>query len=248
MQSKKSEKSNLENFSRLFLLLGLVMSLFIVYQAVELETEISGDDANGWVSSLTDDDEDVPEIMEEEIIIEQPKDAQPPPPKPVLEDIEVVEDEEEIEETIVQDTEATEEEVIEVEEIEEVEIVEEVIEDVSFRKIEDAPIFPGCKGSKAEIKKCFNKSVHKFIMSKFNADLAQELGLSPGRKRINVQFTVSRSGKIEQVRVMAPHKRLEKEAKRVVGLLPKITPGKQRGKPVGVQFFLPIVLEVVDDF
>jgi len=247
MQSKKSEKSNLENFSRLFLLLGLVLSLFIVYKAVEMETDVSADEFT-YSSKLSSDDEDIPDIPEEEIIPEEPQEAAPPPPKPVLEDIEVVEDEEEIEETIVQDTEATEEEVIEIEEIEEVEIVEEVIEDVKFSKIENAPVFPGCKGSKAQIKKCFNESVHKFISKKFNADLAQELGLSPGKKRINVQFTVGHTGAIKDVRVMAPHKRLEKEARRVVGLLPKITPGKQRGKPVGVQFYLPIVLEVTDDF
>ena len=36
------------------------------------------------------------------------------------------------------------------------------------------------------------------------------------------------------------NKELEKEARRVVGLIPKMKPGKQRGKPVRVQFNLPI--------
>ena len=42
----------------------------------------------------------------------------------------------------------------------------------------------------------------------------------------------------------APHARLEKEAKRVVGLLPKMIPGKQRGRPVNVTYMLPISFNV----
>jgi len=41
-----------------------------------------------------------------------------------------------------------------------------------------------------------------------------------------------------------PHARLEKEAIRVVELLPDMTPGKQRGRPVGVKYTLPITLVV----
>jgi protein TonB len=248
MQSKKSEKSNLENYSKLFILLGLTLSLFFAYSALEYETADGGvGDGEAYTTNMKDDEEDVPETVQElEIEPPKPQDAAPPPP--VLEELEVVEDDAEVEEAIIQSTETDETEEIEIEEIEEVEIVEEVVEDVSFRVIEDAPIFPGCKGNKAAVKKCFSSSVNKFVAKKFNTELAQELGLSPGKKRISVQFTVGKSGQIQDIRVRAPHKRLEKEARRVVGLLPKITPGKQRGKPVGVKFTLPIVFEVMDDF
>ena len=40
------------------------------------------------------------------------------------------------------------------------------------------------------------------------------------------------------------HKELEKEARRVVGLIPNMKPGKQRGKPVKVTFDLPITFNV----
>jgi len=248
MQSKKSEKSNLENYSRLFILLGLVLSLFFTYMAIENETSDAGaGDGSNYATNLHDEDDDIPET-EQIMEIEPPKPKEAVKPPPVLEEIEVVEDDEEIEETIIESTESNEEEEIVIEEIEEVEIVEEVVEDVNFRVIENAPVFPGCKGNKAQIKKCFSSSIKKFVSKKFNADLAQELGLAPGKKRISVQFTVSKSGKVTDIKVRAPHKRLEKEAKRVVGLLPKITPGKQRGKPVGVKFNLPILFEVLDDY
>lgn len=55
--------------------------------------------------------------------------------------IEVVEDEEEVEETVIESTETTQEEIIE-----EVEVMEEELDvDVPFAIIEDVPLFPGCE-------------------------------------------------------------------------------------------------------
>jgi hypothetical protein len=38
---------------------------------------------------------------------------------------------------------------------------------------------------------------------------------------------------------------LEKEAIRVVSLIPKMTPGKQRGRSVSVSYTLPITLVII---
>ena len=46
------------------------------------------------------------------------------------------------------------------------------------------------------------------------------------------------------VRARAPHPVLEKEAVKLIQKLPRMTPGKQRGKPVGVLYALPILFEV----
>ena len=118
---------------------------------------------------------------------------------------------------------------------------------VTFSSIEEPPVFPGCEGTKEEAKMCFNTSVHQYVAKNFNADLAQTLGLDPGKKRINLQFTIDKKGNVTDIKSKAPHKRLEEEAIRVVNLLPKMKPGKQDGKEVCVQFFLPIVLEVKAD-
>ena len=134
-------------------------------------------------------------------------------------------------------------------EIEEKEIVEEedIIEDVDFRIIEEAPIFPGCENEKDKesIKRCFSRSVNMSISKTFNADLAQKLNLKPGKKRISVQFIIDEQGNIADIKTRAPHKALGEEAKRVVKLLPKMIPAKQDGKNVGVRFNLPIVFEVL---
>ncbi|MDA8762380.1 energy transducer TonB [Flavobacteriaceae bacterium] len=42
----------------------------------------------------------------------------------------------------------------------------------------------------------------------------------------------------------APHPKLQKEAIRIIKLLPKMKPGRQRGKAVGVKYTLPMRIEV----
>ena len=156
-----------------------------------------------------------------------------------------VEDEEEVEETVIESTETDqEEEIMEVEDVE----VEEVIEDVEvpFAVIENVPEYPGCeRGSNADKRKCMSDKIAKFVQRKFNTDLAGDLGLS-GRQRISVIFKIDKNGNVTGVRSRAPHPRLEKEAARVINMLPKMKPGRQRGKPVIVPYSLPITFQVQD--
>lgn len=240
MEIKKSPKANLEGYTRIFFQLGLVLSLLTVYLAIEHKTYEKSNYGLESVALDHDDDEEIVDIEIEQIF------TPPPPPPPAPEVIEIVEDEEEVEETIIESTETDESEKIEVEEIVEVEEEENFDEDVPFAIIEDVPIYPGCekaKGKKAK-KDCLNKSMNKHISRKFNGDLASDLGLPPGKIKIYIQFRITKTGSIEILGARAPHKRLEKEAKRVVNLLPKMTPGKQRGRPVNVTYMLPISFNV----
>lgn len=238
MQQKKNPKSNLENYTRHFLQLGLLLALLLIYMGIEYKTYEKDVGSLGDVAFEEIIEEDIP-ITER---IEQIK--PPPPPPPAPEKIEVVEDEEEVEETILESTETDQDEVIEVEEIEEVVEEEEVVADVPFAIIEDAPVYPGCKGTKAEKKKCLQESIQKHVSRKFDTGLASELGLDPGRKRVIVVFKIDKNGEITDVRARGPHARLEKEGIEVVKSLPKMIPGKQRGRPVGVKYTLPITLQV----
>ena len=166
----------------------------------------------------------------------------PPPPAVVPDDIQAIDDEEKIEETVIESTEINQEDEIEVEDIE----VEEVYEDVEvpFSVIENVPEYPGCeKGSNTEKRKCMSAKIAKFVQRKFNTDLAGDLGLS-GKQRINVIFKIDKNGNVTGVRSRAPHPRLEKEAARVINLLPKMKPGRQRGKAVVVPYSLPITFKV----
>ncbi|WP_334056800.1 energy transducer TonB [Polaribacter sp. P097] len=238
MQIKKNPKSNLENFSKIFMQIGLVLALFVTYVAIEQKTY---DKTYGDLAVVSMDAE-----MEEEVPIteriEPVKPKTPPPPTP--EKIEVVEDEKEIEETVIESTETDESEAVEVEEIVEVEEAEEVVEDVSFMIIEDVPVFPGCKGNKAELKACFSKMVQKHFSRKFDAELPNELGLSPGKKRVFIGFKIDKQGNIVNIQARGPHPKIESEVISVMNKLPKMTPGRQRGKPVGVKYSIPFSLIV----
>ena len=241
MESKKSPKADLSNRSVFFFQVGMIVMLLAVYLAINHKTYEKSDFDIG---KLNMDDEFEEEVPITEILNPPPP---PPPPPPAPEVIEVVEDEEEIEETIIESTETNiEEEIVEVEEVEDVE-EEEEIADVPFAVIENVPIYPGCERSRgnAAKKKCMSEKIMKFVQKKFNTDLAGDLGLS-GRQRISVAFKIDKNGNVVNVRARAPHPKLESEAVKVVRALPKMTPGKQRGKAVGVLYSLPILFQVED--
>ncbi|MFT5103178.1 MAG: protein TonB, partial [Candidatus Latescibacterota bacterium] len=223
MEQKKNPKADLKQWSSIFLLGGLAFMLFVGWTAIEWKTYDKSNLDAGMVN--------VGDELEEEIPITQPitPPPPPPPPPPAPEVIEVIEDEEEIEETIIESTETDQEE--EIMEIEEIEEVEEEIADVPFAVIENVPIYPGCEraGNNNAKKACMSEKISKFVNKKFNRDLAGDLGLE-GRQRISVQFKIDRNGNVVGVRARAPHPRLEKEAVKVVSALPKMIPGKQRGK------------------
>ena len=136
MEPKKNPKADLSRRSMIFFQIGLVLMLFLAWQAIEWKNYDKDALDTGMV--------DVGDELEEEIPITQQltPPPPPPPPPPAPEVIEVVEDEEEVEETIIESTETNQnEEIVEIEEIEEV--VEEEIADVPFAVIENVPIYPG---------------------------------------------------------------------------------------------------------
>lgn len=238
MESKKNPQADVTRNGSIYFAVGLALMLLITYSTINYKTYDKSNIDIGQLNMDELDDEEMP-------ITEQIQTPPPPPPPPAApEVIEIVEDEEEIEETVIESTETSEEEIIEIEEVE-VEEVEEDI-DVPFHVIENVPIFPGCeKGNNDAKRKCMSDKINKFVQKKFNTDLAGDLGLT-GRQRINVIFKIDKNGNVTGVRARAPHPRLEKEAARVINLLPKMKPGKQRGKAVNVPYSLPIIFQVQD--
>ena len=238
MESKKNPKADVGKNGSIYFAVGLAVMLFLTYSTINWKTYDKSDIDIGKLNLDDELDEEIPII--EQIIPPPP----PPPPPAAPEVIEVVEDEEEVEETVIESTETDQDEEIEIEEIE----IEEVVEDVEvpFAVIENVPEYPGCeRGSNAEKRKCMSDKIAKFVQRKFNTDLAGDLGLS-GRQRISVIFKIDKNGNVTGVRSRAPHPRLEKEAARVINMLPKMKPGKQRGKPVIVPYSLPITFQVQD--
>ena len=233
MQPKKSPKADLNKDRNLYFVIGLTLVLGVTWGAIEYKTYEKVFDLAS-LDMLEDDDEDIP-------ITEQLKTPPPPPPPPPApEVIEVVEDEEEVEETVIESTETDQDEII----IEDIEVEDEFEDiDVPFAVIEDVPIFPGCESvAKSQRRACFQEQMNKHIRKNFRyPDIAQEMGI---QGRVYVNFIIAKDGSITNIRMRGPDKNLENEAARIIGRLPKMTPGKQRGRAVRVPFSIPITFRL----
>ena len=240
MEPKKNPKLDIGANSSLYFAIGLNIMLFFTYSALEMKT-FDRD------TSLLDIIEMEEEIEEDIPITEQIKTPPPPPPQAAPEIITVVENIEEIEETVIESSEINQEEAIEEQiEVEEVD-VEEIEEDISvpFAVVENVPVFPGCKGkNNAELKACFQDKMQQHLIKNFKyPETAMEMGI---HGKVFVMFDIDQNGIVSRIRTRGPDKLLEKEAARIVGLLPKMIPGKQRGKPVRVPYALPINFQLLN--
>lgn len=227
MEIKKSPKADLESKKSTWLLIGYVLILaflFVAFEWSERDREILM--AQGPVE-VTFEEEMIPITQQE-----QPQ-TPPPPQAPSAEEVlKIVENDANIEETDI----ATSEdkgEAVQVVSTGPAVVVEEVVEEEQiFQVVEEMPSFPG---GDAECMKFLSKNI-KY------PTIAQENGI---QGRVILQFVVNKDGSIVDVTVarsVDPY--LDKEAVRVVNMMPKWTPGKQRGKPVRVKYTLPVMFRL----
>lgn len=235
MIPKKNPNVELGRYSGLFFQIGLIVMLTITYVGVE------------WKSyekeSLVHDTLNMDKVFEEDIPVVDINTPPPPPSSPIAaapEVLQIVEDEIEIEESVLQSTESNQNQVIEIVKFESIK-AEEVEEEVTvpFAIIEQAPVFPGCENlPKDEQRECFQTKIDEHIRANFQyPQVALELGI---QGRVFAVFDIDKDGTITNLRMRAPDKSLENEARRIISKLPQMIPGKQRGKPVKVSFSLPI--------
>ena len=221
MDAKKTPKADLESKRMLFVQIGLIIALFLVFVAFEYKSYEKRELDLGT--------REVVDIVEEIIPVTEQKVKPPPPPPPKQTTvINIVEDEVEIDDEIEIDAEATE--TTEVEEYVPIEMEEEaeIKEDHIFAVVESMPEYPG--GDIAR-QKFLGNNIHYPTM-------ARESGI---QGMVYVTFVVERDGSVTDVRVMRGiGGGCDEEAIRVVQSMPKWIPGKQRNKPVRVQFNLPV--------
>lgn len=229
MEVKKNPKKDLTRNSGMYFVAGLALVLACTYIALEWKTF--------YGTKLYDVSQDIDQIIEEEVPVFQLETPPPPPPPPTAPDkIEVVDDEDPIEESVIETTEINEE--TEVMEVDDVEFSKDLVDlDIPFAVIENVPVFPGCENKKDK-RACFNEKMLKHISKTFRyPEIAQEMGI---QGRVSVMFTIQKDGSIGNVRMRGPDKNLEKEAARIISKLPKMKPGMQRGNAVRVPFSIPI--------
>ena len=216
METKKYEHRRMERKIPLFYMIGLNVALLLTILAFEVKTdplEPKIPDSNGG------------SIFDSLIYIPATK-FEPPKPKPTSYDINEVK--EEIAKTDVK----IDEPVIETDPINEGDIgdvfegLPEIIDnpaDEPFIFVEEMPSYPGGWSK-----------FYEFLSDNIKyPKQAQRIGIEG---RVHLQFTIERDGSISDLIVVKGMEGgLNEEALRVMKLIPKFNPGKQRGKPVRVK-------------
>ena len=222
MDVKKSPKATLEDKKFLFVLMGLVMVLSLIYIAFEWT------DKEVTVYEVIDPDM----LAEEEIeIIQTAQELPPPPPPPppeIVEELNIVEDDV-VTESVEINTEDDKDKTVTINApVTSTGPIVEEEDNVVFQVVEKMPSFPG--GDAALFKYLSDNVKYPVI--------AQENGV---QGRVICQFVVNRDGSIVDVEVVrSVDPSLDKEAIRVIKSMPKWSPGQQRGKPVRVKYTLPV--------
>lgn len=225
MEVKKSPKANLENYRGTFMLVGIVLSLIVVYFVFGLsKANVKIQDLQGNQNS---------QVEQEQVAVTRRKETPPPPPPPqeqVSDVINVVKNNVKIVDNFDFNTQVDENSDIN-------------FSDVDFSSddntdeppvvwAEHMPEFPGG-----------DAALHQFLAKNIDyPELAVENDI---QGTVYLRFVVTKSGKVGEVQlVRGVDPLLDNEAIRVVKKMPKFKPGMQGGRTVSVWFSLPVVFQL----
>ncbi|HNT70115.1 MAG: Gram-negative bacterial tonB protein [Bacteroidetes bacterium ADurb.Bin035] len=226
MEPKKNPKKDLNRQRTLFLQIGLVFALAVVFLAFEWKTYEKSE------STLASSG---PVQIDEEIVQITQQEQPPAPPKApeVTTILEIVDDDVVVEDEINVDIEARADQAVQsyvpvMTEEEPAPVAEEI-----FTFVEEYPEFPGG-----------DKALREYILNNIKyPEVARTSGITG---TVYVQFVVEKDGSISDVKVVRGiGGGCDEEAVRVVKSMPRWKPGKQRGQPVRVYFTLPIEFKLM---
>ncbi len=220
MDHRKTNRADLEGKRTFFIEIGMIVALALIFLGFEWKQ---------YDREVKDFDTTVEYDYEEDIVMNTQREEPPPPQQeqPQTQVLEIVEDEVEVDEDLIIDAEADQETVIE--DMPDIQVDEpEVQESEIFTVVEDQPSFPGGEAARM---KYLQKNIEYPTM-------ARESGIEG---TVYVTFVVEKDGTVTQVRILRGiGGGCDEEALRVVRNMPKWNSGKQRGRPVRVQFNMPI--------
>ena len=228
MEKKKSERADLQNKRVLFIEIGCILALALVYFGFEY--------TSAEVRTATLDDSTI--VTEIEDLIPITFDAPPPPPAapqlPVLSDqIDIVDDDIDIDENLFMKLEDDPNMGVEI--MDYIEVIDEEVEEdpIPFQLVEEKPTFQNGDANQ------FSKWVNQRLVY---PEIAKENGV---QGRVMLQFTIDRNGSLTNAKVVRGiDPSLDKEALRVVTMSPKWKPGKQRDRAVPVTYTFPVIFQL----
>lgn len=234
MEIKKSLSADLEGKKGTGWLMGLVLALAAMFVAFEWTQHDKKNVMEEPVFTVAFEEDMIP-------ITQQPEVATPPPasaPK-VAEILNIVDDETELVEEEVETSEEVNQAIVSVPGTGATTVatgpvapVVEEVDETIYDIVEENPKFPG--GEEACMKWLADNIKYPTI--------CVEQGI---QGRVYAQFVVNRDGSIVDIKIVrSPDPYLSKEAERVLKIMPRWSPGKQRGKPVRVKFSLPVMFRL----
>ena len=228
MEKKKSERADLQNKKVLFMEIGCIIALALVYYGFEYTSEEVRTAVLDGSTVITEIEDLIP------ITFETP----PPPPAapkiPVLSDqIDIVDDDIEIDDNMFLKLEDDPGSGVEI--MDYIEVIDEEVEEeeIPFMLVEEKPTFQ--KGDANDFSKWVNQRL-------VYPEIAKENGV---QGRITLQFTIDKDGSLTKVKVLrGVDPSLDKEAVRVVSMSPKWEPGRQRDRAVPVTYTFPVIFRL----
>jgi len=229
MIEKKTDKGNLENKRNIFILVGFVIVLGLVYASFELFA------TEDKAATMTVTEDDFVQVKDEDVMA---TDQTPPPPQePVAQQqavvLNIVENNIKVNTEIDFSQDFKEDDAVSQVDFAPVDIVEEEVDaapPVHFT--EEMPEFPGG-------------------MEAVNAFLAKEIKYPELARTNNIQgtvlieFVVEKDGRVSNPKVLVPlFPDCDKEAMRGILAMPKWKPGKNMGKPVRCYFDVPVKFQM----
>ena len=230
MEIKKSRESDLENRRVQGFLLGLIVVLALLFVALEWNSQDSGWtffdtdedlEAEMELSPLKRDKDEIPMMLPQEKLVEQPK----------SDEVRLVEEDVELQ---LEPPEPAEQQEIKEnpENKEQPEVVDMFDEPVDFRVVEDLPQFPG---GAAEFMKWLTKNL-KYPPS------AQQRKV---RGKVVAQFIVNTDGSVSDLELVQKlEASCDREVLRVLQMMPKWQAGMMNAKPCRTKVCIPVVFNM----
>ena len=115
------------------------------------------------------------------------------------------------------------------------------LETIEIDELSEVPVYPGCENIRNKTK-CLQENIQRHIVRNFK--YPKEAKKNKIQGRVFVQFIVGTGGYVDIIKTRGPDDLLEKEAQRIISLLPKFKPGILNGKTVRVPFSMPIIFRL----
>ena len=233
MEEKKSAKADLDNRRVQGFLLGVILVLAVLFVALEYDLTASGDDYDPEALENIVKELDLEALKEEERI---PLIKEPVKEIPQSADkLNVVEDEPQVElkdELPPPENDVDMKTVDEVEDPEQPTVVDMENNPLNFRVVEELPEFPGGATE-------FMKWLTKNLRYPSSAQQRKVQG------KVVAQFIVNKDGSISNLELLQRvDPSLDREALRVLGMMPRWKAGQQNAKPCRTQVCIPIVFKL----